>query len=349
MKISFWLTSTTREMTSANWGIAPMGGAEISAVQLGEELLKRGHDVSYFLEKCVPFDRDNLHVKSHHNVFDSEHEYFICVRPHQVLRGKFGNVKKILWSGDAFDQTSNDVFFDKEIAQSMDAFVFKSDWQREKILEKYFHIEPNKARTIYNGLKKDFYSSNGVYANPKRFIHTSTWYRGVANFLDIWPLILDKIPDAEIHVFSKTSLYWGNADGGLQEGWYQIAEELVKLPGMILREPVPQNILAEEMKKSWLMLYPNSGFVESSCGSAQQSMACGTPVIATKRAGLVETIGESGILVEESKKWKENFAKTVVDLSCHQRKEMAKSGLQAVKSQLWEHKAKEWENFLKSL
>jgi len=351
VKVSFWLTSTTRIMTEENWGKAPMGGAEISAVQLGEEFIKNGHDVSYYLERAEPFDRGNLHIRQHHQIFDEEHKYFICVRPHGVLQGDFGDIKKILWSGDAFDQSSNNVFWNKKVAESMDGFVFKSNWQKEKILNKYYTIPEDKVNVIYNGIKKDYYSDNGVVPDPKRFIHTSTWYRGVHNFLEIWPLILEKIPDAEVHVFSKTSLY-SDRNPRDDQGWPELAEKLVHLPGMVLREPVPQNILAQEMKKAWAMLYPNSGFVESSCGSAQQSLAAGTPVIATKRAGLIETIGEDGILIEQNDDdWKKRFAKAAVELSQNRetRFRLGKSGHHRAISQSWEAKAKEWEDYLKSL
>jgi glycosyltransferase involved in cell wall biosynthesis len=334
-------------MNKDNWGKAPMGGAEISAVHLGEELLKQGHYVNYFLQRTEPFKDGNLKVFRHNQMFETEMEYFICVRPHPVLQGKFGKVKKILWSGDAFDQASNEVFYDKKIADSMDGFVFKSNWQREKILEKYYTIDPEKVNVIYNGYKGEWFNLNGAIPNPKRFIHTSTWYRGVKNFIEIWPMILEKIPDAEIHVFSKTALY---SEYSNDQGWFEIAEELVKLPGMVLREPIPQVQLAHEIKKAWLMLYPNTGFVESSCGSALQSIASGTPVVATKRAGLVETIGEAGILVDNNdEKWKEKFVKETLEVDSKKRQSLVESGCQTVSNQTWKNKATEWESYLKSL
>ena len=163
------------------------------------------------------------------------------------------------------------------------------------------------------------------------------------NFVEIWPMILEEIPDAEIHVFSKTTLY-SEVNQRDNQGWGAIAEKLVQLPGMILREPIPQRLLIQEMHKSWLMLYPNSGFVESSCGSALQSMAVGTPIITTNRAGLPETVGNGGICIEQNEEeWKENFAKTVVELyrNTKKRQEMANSGRQQTMSQSWDKKATE--------
>ena len=348
MNISFWLTSTTRFVTEDNWDNIPFGGAEISAINLGTELAKLGHGIKFYLERCEPFEKDNISIRKHHQLFDDEHEYFICVRPHPMLQGDFGNIKKILWSGDAFDQSSNDVFYDKKIADSMDGFVFKSEWQKDKILEKYYTIDKNKCSVIYNGYNAEYFNNNGVIHNSKRFIHSSVWYRGLKNFIDIWPVIIESIPDAEIHVFSNTTLYHGIQE----QGYYDIIKDLIGLPGMILREPVPQKILAHEMKKSYLMLYPNSGFVESSCGSALQSMAVGTPVVTTKRAGLIETVGESGILIEQSEEnWKNKFAREVISLYRDHKKweEMVKTGLLKVSDQTWSHKAKVWEDYLKSL
>jgi glycosyltransferase involved in cell wall biosynthesis len=343
-------------MTEDNWGKAPMGGAEISAVNLGEELLKAGYDVTYFLQRAVPFGKrlhgSKLHVRRHDQIYDEKLEYFICVRPHPVISQPFdGKVKKILWSGDAFDQSSNEIFWRKEVAQSMSAFVFKSNWQKEKILEKYFYIEPEKAHVIYNGIKADHFEGlHNIRPQANRFIHASTWYRGVANFARIWPQILEHIPDAEIHVFSKTSLYSENNPGDLN-GWPQIAEKLSRLPGMVLREPVPQYILSQEFRKAWLMLYPNSGFVESSCGAALQSQAAGTPVITTARAGLPETVGSGGILIDEREGWENEFAIKTIELCKNKqlRQSLSDSGRQRVSQETWQKKATEWGDFLKSL
>jgi len=347
MNISFWLTSTTRHMTSENWGKAPMGGSEISAVHLGEKLLERGHDVTYFLQRCESFDNENLHVRRHDQIFDEQLEYFICVRPHPVLQGDFGDVKKILWSGDAFDQPSMDLFYDEKIVNSMDAFIFKSKWQEGKILEKYYKIKEEKVHILYNCYKPEFFGVDGISPNPKRFIHASTWYRGLKNFIDIWPEILKKIPDAEIHVFSKTALY---SEYSNDKGYYDIAEELVELPGIILREPVPQRIMAQEMKKAWLMLYPNTGFVETSCAVALQSIVSGTPVIATKRAGLIETIGGAGVLIDNKEEnWQKKFVKTAVEMDSKKRRILVDSGSQRQALQTWKNQVERWEGLLKSL
>ena len=346
MKISFWLTSTTREMSEDNWGKVPMGGAEISALNLGDELLRLRYKTVYYLQRCKPFRRGNLSVEKYSAVTDDGSDYFICVRPHPVLRERFK--RKILWSGDAYDQPSNDIFCDPEITRSMYAFVFKSHWQKTKILEKFPYIQPEKAFVIYNGIEAERFAYLSQAPIPHRFIHASIWYRGVFNFIDIWPRILEKYPDAEIHVFSKNTLY-SERDSGDQR-WKAIAEELCKLPGMVLREPVPQWILAQEMRKAWLMLYPNTGFVESSCGAALQSLAAGTPVIATKRAGLIETVGDCGHLVEEAPGWQNQFVEKTIELceNKNRRNLLGKLAREAVLQQSWNQQAKKWVQFLRS-
>lgn len=339
-----------------------MGGAEISAVNLGEEFIKQGHDVTYYLQRTVPFNSGKLHVRLHGQIKE-KHDYFICVRPHIVLdpnrifelsskervKNLLKHKKKILWSGDAYDQNSNLIFDDNETAQSMDAFVFKTEWQREKILDRFHLINPSKAQVIYNGVRSEYFDLTEE-PQENRFIHTSTWYRGLANFIQIWPKILKQLPDAEIHVFSKTSLY-SDLDNK-QQGYAKIVEELVKLPGMVLREPVPQWILAKELRKAWLMLYPNTGFVESSCGSALQSQAAGTPVVATARAGLVETIGNNGVMVYTNvDNWQDKFVEGVVEL-CQNKKrrnELSEKGCSQAKQQSWTQQASLWLDFLKSL
>ena len=362
MDITFSLASTTRVMTEENWGIAPMGGAEVSAVNLGRELLELGHEVHYYLQRAEPFDRDNLHVHRHEEIFDRTHGHFIFVRPSKVICPKVRKIKAdkiLLWSGDAYDQSSNEVFDDKDTAGAFDAFVFKTKWQREKILERFYHIQPALAHVIYNGVRAEIFKDLRETPQSNRFIYASTWYRGLSNFIDLWPKIIKEIPNAEIHVFAKTSLYSGSdmaaqiLDGRViikDAGYYGIVEELVKLPGMILREPIPQWMLVKELAKSWAMLYPNTGFVESSCGVAIQSQAAGTPVITLARAGLVETVDGGGILIEETEDWKEKFVEGVVE--CQRstlRNQLSSYGRRKVFNQSWKKKAQEWMTFLKSL
>ena len=218
------------------------------------------------------------------------------------------------------------------------------------IVEAFPYIEPPKTHVIYNGIKESYYKDIGqVQPRENRFIHASTWYRGLENFAYIWPRILERIPDAELHVFSKTSLYSELLPS--DDGWISIAEELSQIPGMILREPVPQWILIREMRKAWLMLYPNSGFVESSCGSALQSISAGTPVIATNRAGLPETICNAGILIDEMEGWKDQFVERTLELAWkkERRARLSRMGREKAESHYWHRKAGEWREFLRCL
>ena len=350
MDITFWLTSTTRVMTKDNWGLAPMGGAEISAVNLGAELLEKGHNVKYYLQRCEPFKKGGLSVDLHTNIA-GEHEYFVCVRPHNILlpTSPLQAEKKVLWSGDAFDQPSNTIFDDENTAGSMDALVFKSEWQKRKMLERFFYLDSSKVSVIYNGVNTAFFKDLRQTFQKNRFIYASTWYRGLNNFVEIWPEIRKAIPDAEIHIFAQTGLYFdGNPSN---TGYYPIAEQLCKQPGTILRHPVPQWVLAIELRKANLMLYPNTRFVESSCGVALQSLAAGTPVVTTRRAALPETVGENGVLVDEGEGWQDRFVEGVVKLweNPKLRNQMGNSGRRRVMKQSWTQQAKLWEDHLKSL
>ena len=343
MEVAFWLTSTTRELNEDNWGISPLGGAEVSAVNLGEAL---DCDVTYYLQRCQPFDKEGLHVRRHDQILDNKHKYFICVRPHPVLSNVEAD-KRLLWSGDAFDQPSNRIFGDEALVRKIDAFVFKSEWQRRTVLETQFFIPKEKAFVIYNGVKAEYFKNLGEEPENNRFIHASTWYRGVHNFISLWPKIKEKIPRAKLVVYSKTTLY---SDINEQHG-QEVFSRIKQLPDVELREPIHQKDLVKELRKSWLMLYPNTHFLESSCGVALQSLAAGTPVVTTKRGGLVETVGENGILIDSSSTWKDDFVEGVFKLWYQHtlRNQLSHSGRQVVKNQSWKTQAEVWKTFLKSL
>jgi glycosyltransferase involved in cell wall biosynthesis len=358
MTVSFWITSTTRKFTKDNWDKIPLGGAEGSAVNLGIEFIKRGIDVYYYLQNAESYDEGKLHVRKHYQVQTNLHDIFICVRPHPILspranKGSFMErpSKIILWSGDAFDQSSNkELFHDKLVCDNVDHFIFKSEWQRRTMLESFTYIKPEKSKVHYNGVREEhFYDIEDIVPERNLFIHASTFYRGVYNFLDIWPKIRERIPEAKLRIYSKTSLYM--AENPRDNQFQPVAEKLAQIPGIEICEPIPEKELIKELKRSWLMLYPNTGFVESSCGVALQSVAAGTPVVATNRAGLPETIQDNGILVEEKEGWQDNFTGGVIKLweNENERNSMGELGSKRVLSQYnWSAVAENWLNFLKS-
>jgi len=354
MDISFWLTTP---VDLSNGLDRPMGGAEVSAVQLAQALVQTGWPITIHCNTDKQYSPiDGLMVKSYTAIRDDELDTLIVVRAHEILntriRAWFRERPRILlnWSGDAFDQPNNHIFWDKWICEHLDGFVVKSKWQRDTLNEMYPGLQ-GKTTVIKNGVDPSLFPDD-VEKDENKFIWASTWYRGLENMIKIWPRIKAELPDAYLDVYAKTSLYLDNNPSDIQAK--PIFDALEKLDGINIHEPVQQERLLSELASAKLLLYPNSNFVESSCGVAQQSICAGTPVITSHRAGLPETVGSEGICIQEepgTDAYNEHFVTRTLDLCRNQKlyDRLSRQGLSRRTEESWAKTALSWTRYLKSL
>lgn len=355
MDINFWLTTPV----DLSGGLdRPMGGAEVSAVQLAKQLGRNGHDVCIYCNTDHEYTLPNLGitVEPYTDMRNYEHmDILIVVRAHEILntriRAWFKQRPRVLlnWSGDAYDQSNNHIFWDKWVCDHIDGFVTKSKWQRDTLNEIYPNLR-GKTEVIYNGVDASLFP-DAPTKDENKFIWASTWYRGLENMLTIWPRIKEQLPDAHLDVYAKTALYLDNNPSDQQAK--PLFDELAKLDGVVLREPVMQKELIHELASAKLLLYPNMNFLESSCGTAQQSILAGTPVITSARAGLPETVGSEGFCINHkpgTEDYTASFVEKVIKL-CQDQKlynRLSRQGLSRRTDESWEKVAIKWTRYLES-
>jgi glycosyltransferase involved in cell wall biosynthesis len=355
MDISFWLTTPVDLSNGLN---RPMGGAEVSAVQLAEALNTTGHTVTLYGNTKKRYTvNEHFFVSPYFEAHDSMHQYFITVRAHPILirRTRQWLVHDpdhlLNWSGDAFDQPNNQIFWDMFVCRTLDHFVTKSQWQADAIMNEFPFLN-GKVSPIFNGVKAEYFQDLPADKDENLFIYASTFYRGVDHFLTLWPKIKEQLPDAKLHIYCKTSLYLDNNPGDVQAA--PLFNALAKLPDVELKEPVLQSELIKELARAKLLLYPNDHFWESSCGVAQQSIIAGTPVVTTSRGGLLETVKTEGFCLDgdpSSDKYQDEFITKVVELCQNQDQyeKLSLQGRQRLNQESWEQTANRWISFLESL
>lgn len=324
MRLGFWLT--TPKLIEYHPDKIPMGGAERSAINLSRKL-SGFFPVSVFgnfKKSAVTIYDDNLYDVVGYKYSDlirhSELDVLICVRADPNLLNPRSNhvhfgenkPKIILWTGDAWDQPNNQLLHDKYCRKEIDLIVCKSNWQRDTLLKYFPTLSPSEVRVMYNGVDADYIRSLPLVAASRSpsFVYASTAYRGLHKFLTIWPKIKERIPDATLDCYCKTTLY---LDDNQRESEFQgLYDKISALPEVTIKEPLSQKAFLRELSKYRLMLYPNDNFLESSCGVALQSMACGVPVITTNSAGLEETVDfGNGHLVDVGDDYDNDFARRV--------------------------------------
>lgn len=169
------------------------------------------------------------------------------------------------------------------------SIVFKTNW----------HLEYNKLNTYTRGIPREVFKviGNGIdttrftkFSNQNiprtkyRFIYTSSSTRGALRIANMIPKILEIIPEATFYFFMDLNPS-------------EIVNPLSKYSNVFLSERIDQEQLAIEIMKSDIWLYPTN-FCETYCITALEMQIGGVFCICSQLAGLNETVGDRGILVE---------------------------------------------------
>jgi len=350
MKITFYLR-TNKPFDPEHVWETPFGGAEISALNLARKLCTQ-HDVTVVGNALQRHDGE-FTIVPYRELDGLEQDMFVCVRLDPVVSIRHHRKRAehiILWTGDAYDQSNNQMLHDPMMREGIDWIVCKSNWQRDTLLDSFWYVDESKVSVIHNGINPEYYDDLPA-PDPDVFIHASVIFRGAQHLLTIWPRIKAELPNARLRIFTKASLYTGA--GGQDMQYQPLYEQLSKLDGVVMHEPVTQVELAQYLGESWLMLYPNH-FLESSCGVALESQAAGCPVITTSLAGLPETVGDDGILLDglpDTRQYQDEFIKRTLELcqNISLRSDLAVSGRRKALTFSWESRAEEWNNLFDSL
>jgi glycosyltransferase involved in cell wall biosynthesis len=376
----------------------PLGGSESALFYMAKELAALGHDVHIFgncdTEGC--FEGVNYKRFSTLKQMDGFSrsfgtDIFISFRDLPAFLYPMHAKKKIWWGHDDFSNMWN-LPYPKKIAglallrfggflanKLVDKFFVPSKWLGD-ICMKELGIKKEKIYETRNGVELGDYTPSlspplqggdlpagrhGV-PNPERsrggegqrgfrLIYASVPDRGLDILLDIFPEIKKAVPEAELHVFCGFDL------GMIKRADKERAQRIYPLTnqsGVLLRGTVTQKELAEEFKRSRLLVYPTHEllaadfYAETSCIVALQAQAAGTPVISSHRGAMPETVkhGSTGVLIKGdpfSRKYKEEFVSSVVELLKDPEKwsEMSQNARKhAFSKYSWAKIAAEWQN-----
>ena len=293
-----------------------LGGAEYCCVSMAEALTRLGHRVSVFTKDSREVYQNKPHIIYNGvNYFPMERTWrninhatmwdvFIISREYPILSNTTLNSKlTILWNHDIL--TDPDSF--REHIHRADKIYCLSTYHKQQYLRKLTDevtgkstLKPEHISLTRNGVDVDLIQQalranthrpdilNGKFKVPT-FIYSSRPERGLKYLLrDIWPHILEKIPNAQL----KVACY--DVDQELLPDFVkQIHLECYEL---IRRNPasvqfvgaLPRMELFQTIAACQAMIYP-SIFNEISCLSVLESQALGTPVLTSERGALKES------------------------------------------------------------
>jgi glycosyltransferase involved in cell wall biosynthesis len=170
--------------------------------------------------------------------------------------------------------------------------------------------------------------------------------KGLDVLLHAMPLVRALVPEAELVVCGSAAL-WGRAPYIDPEA---VAHEL---PYVSFRGALSKTALAEELRRAALAVVPTpvERWRETFGLVSLEAQACGTPVVATRSAGLVETLrdGETGWLVDRATP-QDLAAAIVAALRAPARLQLAgRNAVRWAAGFSWEKSAAAWEDLLGSV
>lgn len=269
-----------------------IGGSEEAVINISRELAKRGHNVTVW-NHCGS-DADEYDGVDYRDFLDYEADQLdIAIgwrssRPFRILK----NFKKgYLWLHDTMP------FKDVALALELGA-------DKAMMLSKYH-------RRLYPAIRNEevFLTRNGI--NPKHFDQKvekvkgrmfwgSSYDRGLAEVLELWPKIKDEIPEATLHICYG----WETMEKTLgkdSENYKAIREKfdgLFNQEGVVHLGRISHEEVAKEMLEAEVWGYP-TWWPETSCITAMKAQVAGAIPVVIPTAAVAETV-KMGIKTDRS-------------------------------------------------
>jgi glycosyltransferase involved in cell wall biosynthesis len=190
----------------------------------------------------------------------------------------------------------------RELFMKPDAVLGLTNWHAQH-LSKLYKIPKNKLRVIPNGINLErFPIEKWNNEEKQRLIYSSSPDRGLDTILSLWPIIKQRYPEIEIHVFYGWNIIDKIIEISRSRGAHNTHLEQFKKrcllqvealggedAGIFMRGRVNQDILAEEMMNSLIWAFPTM-FMETFCITSIEIQAAGVVPVTSNLAALTETI-----------------------------------------------------------
>ena len=123
-----------------------------------------------------------------------------------------------LWTGHDTDQVPSQILKDTKAKDMIDIFIFVSNWQRNKYIEKY-NINHNKTLIMLNGIGKPFekYLDLPLNKSINSMSYCSIPWRGLELLKPIFKKIKEIHNNAILNIYSSLNIYSQEDTGNYDE------------------------------------------------------------------------------------------------------------------------------------
>jgi len=189
-----------------------------------------------------------------------------------------------LWVHDVLPHMSKNSPIIQTHAQKFRGALVLSNWHKDYVAS-HTGIPDDLVKLTRNAIYANRFTKN-IEKIPYRFVYISDPSRGLSHLIDMIPTIKEKYPRTTLSVFTRVE--------HIEE---KLLDRIKALDYVDLQSRISQDKINEELLKSDIWLYPTD-FQETYCISALEAMAAGCLVASVKYAGLIDTIGDRGIMCE---------------------------------------------------
>jgi hypothetical protein len=211
--------------------------------------------------------------------------------------------------------------------------ICQTEWHKNLFLSSFPQLK-DKISTINNGINIDLFNSNHKTKEKinNRFIYTSCSERGLYKLVQLWPSILENLPDAELLISSYNNFPKSEEDN-------KILEIINKTPSIKHMGKLNREELYNLMATAEYWLY-TSYFQETSCITSLELLASEVICFYYPVAGLVNTLGDYGIPVSEGNEIDKILNYELI----YNKSELKRKGKEYALSCSWKNRAIEWCN-----
>ncbi len=281
---------------------APLPGSESAQVYLALALARRGHEVAVFTGTTrAPGRRRGVFQDRWSGRLPGSFDAVFVTSAADLLAGlraSAGQTPVWAWQHNVFVPGTEEEKALKGLTHPRDRIVCVSNWHAANY--KAYGVDGERIDVLRNAIGPRFETlfepgESVILAKRSRAAFTSVPYKGLRQALAFFKSVHAARPEMVLDVFSSFDFYPPNNLFRHQPGWMLLQTEAKLTPGVVYHGNVPQAQLADALRKSLMLFYPNVA-AETSSIAVMEAMAAGCVVISTAMGALPETVGEHGIL-----------------------------------------------------
>jgi GR25 family glycosyltransferase involved in LPS biosynthesis/glycosyltransferase involved in cell wall biosynthesis len=221
----------------------------------------------------------------------------------------------------------------------IDGCICQTNWHANHYKKIYPELT-DKINIINNGIDTSLFTANTAndfgHKRTNKFIYTSCSERGLFVLLKMWPNILEIFSDATLVISSYNNFPKNNDDIEMKKIIDNYPNSIVHLGKL------SSDKLYQEMYTADYWLYPTS-YCETSCITSMEMLANGVICIYYPVAGLVDTIKDYGIPVNNTNEVLECLNK--LSSEPNRKNEIRQRGITyAFQDCSWSNRVNEWSN-----